>query len=143
GPAGINCSIAAGATIADYAGNGLTSGLLFTGGFPAGAGTVAFPGINADFGQILLLQPVGRSVYNAMQVTLRSDLRSPAKFIRHLNATVSYSLSRYKSDAVDGDFINTAVDQRNPGAFFGPDSLDRTHQLSAGLIMDLPFGTRV
>jgi hypothetical protein len=141
--ASINCAIAAGDTIADYAGNGLSTGLLLTGGFPAGAGNVAFPGKNPNFGEILLLQPVGRSVYNGLQVTLRSDLHTPTKFIRHLNGTFSYSLSRFKSQALDGDFVNTAVDQRNTGAFFGPDSLDRTHQLSAGVIMDLPFGARI
>src|SRR5216683_3254188 len=52
--AAINCSIAAGATISDYAGNGLSTGGLFDGNFPAGPGTTAFPGINPNFGQILL-----------------------------------------------------------------------------------------
>src|SRR5229473_1098548 len=141
--AAINCSIAAGATISDYAGNGLSTGGLFDGNFPAGPGTTAFPGINPNFGQILLLEPVGRSVYNAFQTSLKSNLHSPTRFIRNLNATVSYSLSRYKAPAVDGDFINTAPDQRNPGQFSGSNGLDRTHQLSAGVTMDMPFGARV
>ncbi|HXN52967.1 MAG TPA: carboxypeptidase regulatory-like domain-containing protein [Candidatus Acidoferrum sp.] len=141
--AAINCSIAAGATISDFAGNGLSTGGLLAGNFPAGPGNVAFPGKNANFGQILLLEPVGRSVYNAFQTSLKSNLHSPTRFVRNLNATVSYSLSRYKAPAVDGDFINTAPDQRNPGQFSGPNGLDRTHQLSAGVTMDMPFGTRV
>src|SRR5713226_5697093 len=100
--AAINCSIAAGATIADYAGNGLTTGLLGGGGgFPSGAGAVAFPGINPNFGVIDLLEPIGRSVYNAMQVTLKSNVHSPTRFIHNMNATVSYSLSRYKAPAQD------------------------------------------
>src|SRR6267143_4264648 len=129
--------------IGDFAGNGLSTGGLLAGNFPAGPGSVAFPGKNANFGQILLLEPVGRSVYNAFQTSLKSNLHSPTRFIRNLNATVSYSLSRYKAPAVDGDFINTAPDQRNPGQFSGPNGLDRTHQLSAGVTMDMPFGTRV
>jgi len=129
--------------IGDFAGNGLSTGGLLAGNFPAGPGSVAFPGKNANFGQILLLEPVGRSVYNAFQTSLKSNVHSPTRFIRNLNATVSYSLSRYKAPAVDGDFINTAPDQRNPGQFSGANGLDRTHQLSAGVTMDMPFGVRV
>jgi len=129
--------------IGDFAGNGLSTGGLLAGNFPAGPGSVAFPGKNANFGQILLLEPVGRSVYNAFQTSLKSNVHSPTRFIRNLNATVSYSLSRYKAPAVDGDFINTAPDQRNPGQFSGANGLDRTHQLSAGVTMDMPFGARV
>ena len=141
--AAINCAIGKGATISDYAGNGLSTGGLFDGNFPAGPGTTAFPGINPNFGQILLLEPVGRSIYNAMQVSLKSNVHSPTRFVHSMNATVSYSLSRYKAPAVDGDFINTAPDQRNPGQFSGPNGLDRTHQFSAGVTMDLPFRMRV
>lgn len=143
GTAGINCAITAGATITDYAGNGLSTGGLLSGNFPSGAGNVAFPGINPNFGQILLLEPVGRSIYNGLQTSLKSNVHTPVPLIHNLNATVSYSLSRYKSPAQDGDFINTAVDQRNPNQFFGANGLDRTHQFSAGVVMDLPLGTRV
>jgi hypothetical protein len=142
GSAGINCAIAAGATIADYAGNGLTSGTLGAGGGPAGVGTVAFPGKNPKFGIVQFLEPVGRSVYNGLDVVLKSDIKSPVAAIRHMNAQVSYSLSRLNSEAQDVDFINGALDYNNPGRYLGPGSLDRTHQFSAGVIMDLPAGIR-
>jgi len=142
GIAGINCAIAAGATISDYANNGLTDGNFFFGGGPAGAGSIAFPGKNPNFGQVQFLEPVGRSLYNALQVKLTSDWRSPVHFVHHLNTTISYSLSRYKGSATDGDFINNAIDYNDPSRFFGPNGLDRTHQLSAGVIMDLPAGVR-
>src|SRR5882762_7725306 len=71
GTAGINCAITAGATITDYAGNGLSTGGLLSGNFPSGAGNFAFPGINPNFGQILLLEPVGRSIYNGLQTSLK------------------------------------------------------------------------
>jgi hypothetical protein len=138
----INCAILKGAKIGDYAGNGLTGGANATGNFPVGAGSVAFPGKNPDFGAVLLLEPIGRSVYNGLDVVLRSDLKSPVRFVRHLNAQVSYSLSRYDSEASDGDFINSALDFNNPSKFIGPNGLDRTHQFSAGVVMDLPAGIR-
>lgn len=130
------------ATIGDYANNGVTDGNFFFGGSPAGAGSIAFPGKNPSFGQVQFLEPVGRSLYNALQVKLTSDWKSPAHFVHRLNTTISYSLSRYKGSATDGDFINNAIDYNNPARFFGPNGLDRTHQLSAGVIMDLPAGVR-
>jgi hypothetical protein len=142
GAVGINCAIAAGATIADYANNGLTDGNFWTGGAPVGAGQIAFPGKNPNFGQVQFLEPVGRSVYDALQVKFNSDLKSPFRFLRRLNAQISYSLSRLNGEATDIDFINNSVDYNNPGRFFGPSGLDRTHQLSGGVIMDLPGGVR-
>jgi hypothetical protein len=146
GVAGINCAIAAGATIADYAANGLTGGLNATGGLPAAApgsvNTLAFPGKNPNFGQILLLEPVGRTVYNGLDVVLRSDLKSPVSFIKHINTQVSYSFSRLDGGAADVDFINSALDFNNPNAFNGPNGLDRTHQFSAGVVMEFLGGIR-
>jgi hypothetical protein len=142
GAAGINCAIGKGATIADYANNGVTDGNFWTGGAPVGAGQIAFPGKNSNFGQVQFLEPVGRSVYNALQVKLTSDLKNPFRFVRRMNTTVSYSLSRIKGEATDIDFINNAVDYNNPGRFFGPSGLDRTSQLSGGVMMELPAGIR-
>src|SRR5215470_5061860 len=131
------------ATIADFANNGLTDGNFWAGGFPVGAGQIAFPGKNPVFGQMQFLEPVGRSVYNGLQVKLTSDLKSPFRAMRYLNAQISYSLARFNSEAQDVDFINNAVDYNNPGRFFGPNGLDRTHQLSAGVVMELPAGVRI
>ena len=130
------------AKIGDYAGNGLSGGTNFTGDFPIGQGVAAFQGINPDYGKVLLLEPVGRSVYNGLDVVLRSDLKSPVKFVRHINTQISYSLSRYVGQATDGDFVNSSVDYRNPGKYLGPNGLDRKHQFSAGVVMDLPAGIR-
>jgi hypothetical protein len=63
--------------------------------------------------------------------------------MRYLNAQISYSLARFNSEAQDVDFINNAVDYNNPSRFFGPNGLDRTHQLSAGVVMELPAGVRI
>ena len=119
----------------------LSGGSNAAGNFPVGQGVLAFPGKNPDFGQVLLLEPVGRSVYNGLDVVLRSDLlKSPVSFVHRLNAQISYSLSRYNAQASDGDFVNSALDFNNPSKFIGPNGLDRTHQFSAGVVMDLPAG---
>jgi len=131
-----------GAHLCDYAANGLGGGLNATGGQAPGVGAVAFAGINPNFGQILLLEPVGRSVYNALQVVLRSDWKTSLPFVQHMNTQISYSLSRFNSQAQDLDFINNALNMRNPGKFIGPGSLDRTHQLSGGVVMQFAHGIR-
>src|SRR5713226_5327496 len=140
--AAINCAIAAGATIADFAGNGLDSGVTFNGAFPCGPGVCAFPGANPNLGQNEMLFPIGRSVYNGMLVSLKSRLDNPVRGMRHLDLITSYALSRFKSQAADQDFINNATDFDNPGRFFGPNALDRTHNLGVGAVMDFPGATR-
>jgi hypothetical protein len=141
--ASINCAIAAGATIANFAGNGLDSGVTFNGGSPCGPGTCAFPGANPNLGENQMLFPIGRSVYNGMLVSLKSNLDNPLPGMRKLNLIASYALSRFKSQAADQDFINNATDFDNPGRFFGPSGLDRTNNLGVGAVMDFPGATRV
>ena len=85
-----------------------------------------------------MLFPIGRSVYNGLQTSLRQDIRNPLKGIPYLNLQVSYALSRYVAQAQDGDFINNAFDNANPRKYIGPNGLDRTHQISFGGTMQLP-----
>jgi hypothetical protein len=125
-----------GATIADFATNGLDDGYSLCAGFACP--TAAFPGINPNLGSNQMLFPVGRSVYNGLQASLRQDLHNPFKGIPYLNLQVSYALSRYVAQAQDGDFINNAFDNANPGKYIGPSGLDRTHQISFGGTMQLP-----
>lgn len=145
GAAGINCAIAAGATITDYASNGLDSGTAINGGFPAATASVpvAFPGINPNLGQNNMLFPVGRSNYNALQVELRQNIDRPLPFVRHLGLQASYALSRYNAMAADSDFINGATNFANTNQYFGPNGLDRTDQFSVGGVGDLPGGLRL
>src|SRR5262249_58696347 len=95
------------ATIDDYGNNGVTDGNFWTGGAPVGAGQIAFPGKNPNFGQVPFLEPVGRSLFNPLQVKLTSDLKSPFRFVRYLNAQISYSLSRFNSEAQNIHFLHT------------------------------------
>jgi Carboxypeptidase regulatory-like domain len=98
----------------------------------------AFPGINPGVGANQMLHPIGRSVYNGLQATLKQDLGNPLPGVRHLNLQVSYSFSRYVSTARDGDFINFSTDNAHPTRFIGPNGLDRTQQISFGGFIDLP-----
>lgn len=149
------------ATISDYAeaktdatgvplSGGLDSGYSSLSGFPAAftcdpTGTTcltpnngaAFPGMNPNFGAVQLLYPIGRSVYNGLQMSLKQDVQNPFRGTKLLNLQVSYSYSRYVSTARDNDFINFSQDNNDPTRYIGPNGLDRTHQLSFGGYMNL------
>ncbi len=153
--ADINCAIHAGATIADFSHFGLDSGTNVCGGGAQATGACihqigmtnvnivpAFGGINPQLGVNQMLFSAGRSLYNAVQTSLRANVRNPFKGVKALNWQVSYSLSRYDGSALDSDFINAAPDNNNPTASLGPNGLDRTHQLSFGGTFDLPWYIR-
>jgi len=145
-----------GASMADYASNGLDSpGDLGVGQCDKALGFgCAFPGVNAAAGAFPLLQPIGRSVYNALQMKLVSRLTNPLRGLHSVNFQASYALSRFTSagsvlpssgdsvSAGDQDFVLSALDNRNPLAFSGPAALDRTHQISFGGIFEVPYGLR-
>jgi Carboxypeptidase regulatory-like domain/TonB dependent receptor len=153
-----------GASIADYASFGLDSaadlgignctqnvlpGYALTNS-PAGPGC-AFQGVNPQLGTATFLFPGGLSVYNAMDVKLVDNVKDPFRGVKYLNFQFAYALSRFTNcgaalttsagtspAAADQDFINPAVDDRNPCGFSGPSALDRTHQFSFGGYADLP-----
>ncbi|MGA8153407.1 MAG: carboxypeptidase regulatory-like domain-containing protein [Terriglobales bacterium] len=146
GTPGINCAISNGATISDYAGNGLDSGYSLCSGAPcaaAGAPPAAFPGINQNLGANQMLFPIGRSVYNGLQLSLKQNLKDPFKHIRALDLQVAYSLSKYVAPATDNDYITIATDFNDPLHYIGPNGLDRRHQVSFGGTMDLPYSFRL
>jgi hypothetical protein len=139
-----------GATIVDFASHpvptgspagtpsfGLDSGNELCGGGPCS--NAAFGGVNSGAtGDNQMLFPIGRSVYNGLQTSLKQDVRNPFKGVHYVNLQVSYALSKYVSQAQDGDFVNSAWNYANPGQYIGPNGLDRTHQISFGGTMELP-----
>jgi hypothetical protein len=125
------------ATIVDFAGNGLDSGDKVCGGGPCPS--AAFGGVNnGATGGNQMLFPIGRSVFNALQLSLKQDVHNPLKGIRYVNMQLSYQFSRYVSQAEDGDFVNSAWNYANPSQYIGPNGLDRTQQISFGGLLDLP-----
>ncbi|MGA8868465.1 MAG: carboxypeptidase regulatory-like domain-containing protein [Candidatus Sulfotelmatobacter sp.] len=153
GCATVDCAILAGATMADYAGNGLTADSDFGQACNQAIGVnCAFPGVNPNQAAALFLQPIGRSVYNAMQVKLVDNVTSPIRGVKALNFQLSYSLSRFENSGGaqvagtagdnDQDFVLQSADNNVPNRYFGPALLDRTHQISLGGYADLPAGFR-
>src|SRR5512146_343830 len=112
-------------TIADFAGNGLTSSADMGGssclvalGYPC-----AFGGINPAAPPLNFLEPIGRSVYNGLQVKWTENVKQPFRGVRGLNLQVSYALSRFENSgggvnagnpvtasSGDQDFIIPALD---------------------------------
>jgi len=150
----------AGATMADFVANGLgtPNDALGVGcNQPVANGGLgrpcAFGGVNSMQNQAFFLKPIGRSVYNGLQMKLAQNLANPLRGLRNVNFQVSYSLSRFEntggaqvtgtSGDSDQDFVLTAIDNNNPGRYFGPSLLDRTHQLSFGGFIDVPAGFRL
>ncbi|HSK43647.1 MAG TPA: hypothetical protein VLA83_07150, partial [Candidatus Binatia bacterium] len=129
-----------GATIADFAGKGLTSGADLCSGFACPQ--AAFGGQNPNLGVNQMLFPAGRSVYNAFETSLRANVHNPFRGVKSMNWIVSYALSRSLGSAQDLDFVNTAIDNNHPNSSIGPNGLDRTHQFSFGGTMDLPGSFR-
>jgi hypothetical protein len=152
-----------GATMADFGTFGLASASDFGGdcarnainpvtGNPLGR-PCAFTGINPSQQTAFFLQPIGRAVYNAVQMKLVQNVHNPMPGVKALNFQVSYSLSRFENSGGaqatgttgdnDQDFVLQSADNNVPNRYFGPSLLDRTHQLSFGGYADLPSNFRV
>ena len=150
-------TIDAGATINDFAGNGLGSPADLGSSCVAALGYgCAFPGDNQNFGSMNFLEPISRSVYNALQMKLIENVTNPTRGLKAANFQVSYSLSRLENPeafqgttppvppagANDQDFVLTAADNDHPLRYMGPSLLDRRHQISFGGNFDVPGGFR-
>jgi len=156
--ASINCAIAAGATMVNYASNGL--------GTPGDAGVgactsattgfqCAFAGVNPNNPAFVVQKPIGRSTYDALQIKFVQNSSHPFRGVRALNFQAAYSLSSFKNaggasttspgtpGSGDQDFVISALDNANPLKYFGWGPLDRKNQLSFGGVADFPGGFRV
>jgi hypothetical protein len=148
------------ATMSDFGSFGLDSAAdLGISGCQTGLGTsypCAFTGINPDLGPAIFLFPIGRSVYNAMDVKLVDNVKTPFRGVKYLNFQFAYALSRFTNcgaalstsagtspAAADQDFVNPTIDNNHPCGFSGPSALDRTNQFSFGGYADLPLHFRL
>jgi hypothetical protein len=130
-------------TIEDFSQNGLgspASGLYVQ--FVGPNNATAFPGKNKNFGQIMLSDTGGRSVYNALQVRLKQTVSRPFRGVTSLSWLANYNLSRNNSTAPDQDVVyaQNAHDNINPLHYFGPNSLDRTHMFSFAATFNIVGG---
>src|SRR5262245_21521446 len=131
GSTAINCVILNGGSILDFADHGLGSGSALDG--------FAFQGVNPNFRTMGFIQSQGLSTYNAFTINLRGRVGNYGLF-KNMTGNFSYALSRFESSSGDQDFIGPSVLNDAPTKFFGPSGLDRTHQFSMGLLVDLPWG---
>jgi len=146
------------ATIADFAGQGLGSSADMGGSscLAAVGHPCAFGGINPLAPPLTFLSPVGRSVYNGLQAKWIDNVKAPFRGAKDLNFQISYALSNFNNSgggvgagavvtaaATDQDFIVPALDNQNVNRYFGPSTLDRTHQLSFGGFVDLRGGLQI
>jgi hypothetical protein len=135
--AAINCAIAAGDTITDFAVNGLDSGNALGSG-PANLSGAAFGGINRNVGVGDFQVPEGRSTYNALQMSYKQQMANPIPGIASMNMTIAYTLSRFVGDGGGDQFFSpVALDFNNPSYFTGPTALDRTDQFKFGITADI------
>lgn len=130
-----------------YSSAGLDSNIQARGGAPCSV--CAFPGINpvsgntGAVGVLDTLEPLGRSVYNGLQIKLVQRVDKPFRGVKSANFQFSYSLSKFVSQVQDQDFINLATNNDSPLQFTGPNGLDRRNQISFGGFFDLPWYTRL
>jgi hypothetical protein len=131
--ANVDCAIAAGAVIDDFANNGLGAG--------SGVDGFAFGGTNRNFRQMTVIEPVGLSRYQGLQFLLTGKLGTWGPF-KNASTNVTYALSSFKTSSLDQDFLDNAVTNDNPTAFYGPSNLDRRHQVGVSLLTELPLHFR-
>jgi Carboxypeptidase regulatory-like domain len=127
--------ILGGGSIDDFANEGIS-------GACPGFDGCAFGGNNINFRQMSVLEPVGVSRYQALQAQLTGKLGSIGPF-RNVTTNFSYALSRFKSSAVDQDFLSASINNDVPTQYYGPAGEDRLHQLGVSMIMDLPAHFRL
>jgi hypothetical protein len=132
--ANVDCVIAAGGSIFDFADAGVGAG--------SGLDGFAFGGKNPNFRQFSVIEPDGLSRYQGLQVQLTGKLGTWGPF-RNASTNVTYALSSFKTSSIDQDFLDNAVTNDNPTAFYGPSNLDRRHQVGVSLLTELPLGFRI
>ncbi len=156
--AAIQCYINAvqgAATIADFARNGLDSSNSFCGPFPCsvlGKQQAAFGGINPAVGANIMYFPSGRSQYQGIHFVYHtSSGLMPQHRVRKVDLSLSYTLSRYRTNAAEpdgsgGDYstLTIAQDYNRPHlGHFGSSGLDRTHQIAFTPTFELPRGPQL
>ena len=144
-----------GASITDFARQGLDSGSAFCGPFPCSVlnkQPAAFGGVNPAVGPNIMYFPSGRSRYEGVHLAYHGmTAENPLRNLRRLEVSLAYSFSRYRSNIAapegrGGDYsvMSVAEDYIRPHLkHFGASGLDRTHQLTFTPTADLPQGLRL
>ncbi len=98
----------------------------------------AFAGINPLMGPGDIEEPIGRSVYNALQVSYKQTVNNPVRYINSMDLILSYTLSRFVGNGGnDQNFSALAWDNDDPTHVVGPTSLNRTNSFKIGDTMQI------
>jgi hypothetical protein len=153
----VSCYLSAvpGASITDFAHNGLDSSNAFCGPFPCsvlGKNQAAFGGANPLVGSNVMFFPSGSSRYEGIHLAYRgSSVVNPERHVRRFDIAILYTLSRYRSNLAEpngsgGDYstLNVAEDYNRPHlGYWGDAGLDRTHQFTLAPTAELSHGIKL
>jgi hypothetical protein len=153
GVTSINDAIAAGATIDDFANNGLDSGNAYLSGYSASAYGLtpdygaAFAGANPSVGAGAFILPVGKSAYDALQIVVQQQKAHPLPWIVRSNGQISYNLSRVVTNSGGGSnqFFAGYSPWNNDhvNRYFGRNTQDHTNALSLAGSATFKYGATV
>jgi len=114
--------------------------------FPACASTGAFTFFNRQYDSLAAQSSIGRSQYNALQLSLRKRWSHGYQF--DVNYTLAHSMD--SGSAVEtGSFFTTfdnggytgfAINTWNPDQQYANSDFDIRHQINVNWVTDLPFG---
>jgi hypothetical protein len=143
------------ASITDFARHGLDSSNAFCGPFPCsvlGKQQASFGGLNPAVGSNVMYFPGGRSLYTALQLTFhRTTGDNPIRYVRKLDTTISYTVSKYKTNIAEpngsgGDYsiMNVAESYSRPTrGYWGSSGMARTNQFTLSPTAELPHQLRL
>jgi hypothetical protein len=154
--AAVNCylSTVPGASITDFARNGLDSSSSYCGPFPCsvlGKKQAAFGGINPVVGSNVMFFPSGWSKYKGLHLAYHIvSGENPLRNVRRLDVAIQYTLSRYSTNLAEpngsgGDYslMNVAEDYNHPHrGHWGASGMDRRQQFTFTPTAELPHGLR-
>ena len=144
-----------GASITDFARNGLDSSNAFCGPFPCsvlGKQQAAFGGINPAVGSNIMYFPSGRSLYQGVHLGYKTSIANPNQAgaaARHRESptpgrVIAPTSPSPTAAAAIIRLLNVAEDYNRPHrGHFGTSGLDRTHQLTFTPVAALPHGLRL
>jgi Carboxypeptidase regulatory-like domain len=103
--------------------------------------TGQFTFYNPQFATAYMWKSMGRSNYNALQVSLQHKMAHGVQF------DFNYAFSKSMDLASDAERVGTIsglgsqiINAWSPNQFYGPSDFDATHQFTANWIVELPFG---
>jgi len=154
----VNCYLqhVPGASIVDFARQGLDSSNAYCGPFPCslvhpGGPQASFGGVNPLVGSNVMFFPTGRSLYQSVQIAYRTSGNFALRGVRHADLAIAYTFSKYESniaapDGSGGDFsvLSVAEDFNSPHiGHFGPSGLDRRNQFMISPTFSLLHGIKL